>query len=679
MPAKGENRNRRPSSAVVFVIIWGDSDIRPKNVRTGGYISPARPPLEAGRVLCYDTIIVAFNLEASAAMPGAPKEYFSMSTDSYPPIGDYGYIADCHSAALISSSGSIDWCCMPRLDSKSCFGRILGWEQGGYCKIAPSSAFSVSRRYLKNSLVLETTFQTESGQARLLDCFTMRRGGEHDPHGQILRIVEGVTGRVTFAVELVPRFDYGAVKPWIRRIESGHHIAVGGSDGLFISGDLPLEMKHRHDLAGKCTVREGQRLRLSILWRKPEDLDERLVQVPGLNELDRRLEETVDWWNSWVRKGKIGGPYAEYVRRSAIVLKGLANAPTGAIAAAPTTSLPEVPKGSRNWDYRFSWIRDSCFTVRALDELGYGKEADGFRRFVERAAAGSAEQIQILYGIGGERRLHEQELDHLAGYKGARPVRVGNAAEGQLQLDVYGELLDLAWQWHARGRSPDHDYWEFLVELVNKAARCWQQPDRGIWELRGKPRHFVHSKAMCWVALDRGLRLAEDLGRKAPRDEWRRARDEVRRAVEERGYDRRRGIFVQAFDYPTMDAALLLLPVVGFVDYTDPRMVRTVDAIREELGEGGLLRRYAPGDDGMEGKEGVFLACSFWLAECLACQGRLEEAREVFTRALATGNDLGLFSEEYDTETNDMLGNFPQGLTHLALINAAEGIAHRAC
>ncbi|MEJ2429062.1 MAG: glycoside hydrolase family 15 protein [Deltaproteobacteria bacterium] len=408
-----------------------------------------------------------------------------MSKNACPAIGDYGYIADCHSAALVSSSGSIDWCCMPRLDSRSCFGRILGWQTGGYCKIAPSSGFSVSRRYLENTLVLETTFQTHSGQARLLDCFTMRKGGEHDPHRQILRIVEGVTGRVTFGLELVARFDYGAVKPWIRKIQNGHYIAIGGSDGLFISGDLPLEMKHRHDLTGTCTVEEGQRLRLSILWRRPEDLAEGLVQPPEGNELDRRLEETIDWWLSWGKRGKISGPYGDYLHRSAIVLKGLTNAPTGAIAAAATTSLPEAPGGSRNWDYRYSWIRDSCFTVRSLAEVGYIKEADGFRRFIERSAAGSAEQLQILYGIGGERRLQELEIDDLEGFRGARPVRVGNAARDQVQLDVYGELLDLSWRWHSLGYSPDDDYWEFLVELVDQAFCCWREADRGIWEMQG--------------------------------------------------------------------------------------------------------------------------------------------------------------------------------------------------
>lgn len=593
-----------------------------------------------------------------------------MNKNHYPPIGDYGYIADCHSSALISRSGSIDWCCMPRIDSRSCFGRLLGWEQGGYCQIAPADSYQVSRRYLPDTLVLETTFRTAEGEARLLDCFTMRRGGQHHPHQQILRIAECIKGRITLSANIVPCFDYGAIKPWIRRYRDEHYIAIGGSDGLLISGDPCLTMKHRHHLVGSCSLEEDQRIYLSLLYRKSENLDEELVDPPLLKELDERLQETIEWWRKWSAQGSQEGPYAEQARRSAIVLKGLTNAPTGAIAAAPTTSLPEAVGGSRNWDYRFSWVRDSTFTVRSLAELGYVKEADGFRRFIERSAAGSAEEIQILFGVGGERRLHEFEINELEGYRGAKPVRVGNAAETQRQLDVYGELLYLAWRWYRRGCTPDDDYWEFLVELVNAAAELWHRPDRGIWEMRGEPRHFVHSKVMCWAALDRGIRLSEELDRDGPLDRWKKARDEVRRAVEERGYDAERGAFIQAFDHPVMDAALLLLPLVGFIGYDDERMIRTTDAVRETLEEDGLLRRYAPDLDGLAGKEGVFLACSFWLAECLARQGRLDEAHNIFQKALATGNDLGLFSEEYDTQNGEMLGNFPQGLTHLSLIAA---------
>ncbi len=437
--------------------------------------------------------------------------------EPYPPIADYGYLSDCHSAALVSRAGSIDWCCMPRIDSRSCFGRLLGWQEGGYCQIEPAAEYRVERQYLPQTLILETTFRTDQGSARLTDCLPMRRGGEHHPHGQLLRIVEGVEGSVDFHVTVAPRFDYGAIKPWIRgRSDPHHYIAIGGADGLLISGDFPLEMKHRHDLVGAFRVGPGARARLSILYRLPEDLDEGLVEPPESSVLDGRLEETIAWWYHWSSRTTVAGPYAELARRSAIVLKGLSNAPTGAIAAAPTTSLPESPSGSRNWDYRYTWVRDSSFTVRSLAELGHVKEADGFRRFIERSAAGSAEELQILFGVGGERRLHEHSVEELEGYRGARPVRIGNAAEGQVQLDAYGELLGLAWRWHQRGHSPDDDYWEFLVELVNAAAALWSEPDRGIWEMRGEPRHFVQSKAMCWAALDCGIRLAEDLGRDAP-------------------------------------------------------------------------------------------------------------------------------------------------------------------
>ncbi|MGW8194760.1 MAG: glycoside hydrolase family 15 protein, partial [Desulforhopalus sp.] len=486
-----------------------------------------------------------------------------MSTRQYPPIADYAFIADCHSAALVSKSGSIDWCCMPRIDSPSCFGRLVGWQQGGYCQIAPKRAYTVSRRYLDHTLILQTTFHTDDGgEARLTDCFTMREGGEHHPYQQILRIIEGVKGSVEFDIDIVARFDYGSVKPWIRQPDDKHFTVIGGSDGLIISGDVGCKMKHRHDLEGTCIIEQGRRKYLSMVFRRSEEVDEGLFEIPATGELDRRFEETVEWWARWTEKGHITAPYAEYVWRSAVVLKGLSHAPTGAIAAAATTSLPEIPGGTRNWDYRYTWIRDSCFTVRSLSELGFDSESEGFRKFVERSAAGSAEELQILFGVGGERRLNEMTVRELEGYRGAQPVRIGNAAEVQRQLDVYGELLDLAWRWHDLGHSPDDDYWEFITELVNSAARLWKKPDQGIWEMRGAPRHFVQSKVMCWAAIDSGIRLAEDLGRDGPLAKWKKVRDEIRGAVEEKGYDARRGVFIQAFGHHRMDAALLLLPTV---------------------------------------------------------------------------------------------------------------------
>jgi GH15 family glucan-1,4-alpha-glucosidase len=416
-------------------------------------------------------------------------------------------------------------------------------------------------------------------------------------------------------------------------------------------------------------------VRLSFLSVPPEQLDYERPAAPESDELDRRLEQTVKWWRGWSSELRFKGPYRPGVLRSAITIKALMNDLTGAVAAAATTSLPESPGGTLNWDYRYSWIRDSFFSARALAEIGFEAVADNFRRFVERSSAGNARQLQLMYGMGGERRLTEEELSYLEGYRGAKPVRVGNAAAGQLQLDMYGELLELSWRWHRRGNSPDDDYWRFLAEIVDVAAERWSEPDSGIWEQRDGQKHFVHSKVMCWSALDKGLRLAEECMRKAPERRWKKTRDEIREAVEGEGYDEGRGVFVRAFGEDDLDAALLLLPRVGFVGYEDRRMVRTTDAIREELDDGGLLKRYLT--DGDE-PEGAFLACSFWLAECLAKQGRMEDARVVFDRTLATGNDLNLFSEEYDTTTGEMLGNFPQGLTHLSHISAAVALVeHR--
>jgi len=589
----------------------------------------------------------------------------------YAPIADYGFISDCHSAALISRAGSIDWCCMPRIDSAACFGRLLDWKNGGYCQIVPRDDFEITRRYLDGSLILETTFKTAHGKARLIDFQPMREGGSSDPHRQILRIVEGIEGEVELWIRVVPRFDYGAVRPWIRRYDRRAFAAIGGYQGLVISGNLNLDVAGRHEVEGRYSTSKDSRQFLSILYRKPEQLDQGEIEVVTAEEVDRRFDETIEWWRNWSSNIQLDSPYGNIAARSAIVLKGLQNAPTGAIAAAATTSLPEAWGKARNWDYRYSWIRDSVFTAKALDALGCTSEADGFRRFVERSTAGSAEELQILFGVGGERRLYEREVEELCGYRDASPVRIGNAAESQTQLDVYGELLDLAWVWHKRGNSPNDEYWEFLVELVNAAAKKWKDPDQGLWEMRGDPRHFVQSKAMCWVAVDRGIRLAKDLGRNELIESWKKSCHEIRGDIEKNGYDNNSGVFVQAYGSREMDASLLLMPIFGFVDFDDERMVRTVDLIRTELEQDGLIRRYAADNDGMEGDEGTFLACTFWLAECLARQGRKSEAQQVFERGLASGNDLGLFAEEYDVKTNEMMGNFPQGLTHLSLIAAA--------
>ncbi|HZD73324.1 MAG TPA: glycoside hydrolase family 15 protein [Actinomycetota bacterium] len=584
----------------------------------------------------------------------------------YPAIGDYGFLSDCYGAALVSRGGSVDWCCLPRLDAGSVFGRLLDWDRGGYCTLAPAGAgWSRSRRYLDGTLVLETTFETEGGAVRLLDTLLVAADDAREPPHHLLRMAEGLRGTVEMRLRVAARLDYGEIAPWLRRFGPDWFAATGGNDALLVWSDSPLDTAEGHDLTAAFPVHEGQRRRLSIRHTAPEALEPTPPAPPTADELDRQLDQTIAWWRGWSDRIQTGAA----VRRSAITLRGLINIRTGAAAAAATTSLPESPGGSRNWDYRYAWIRDAGFTVRALASIGMAGEADGFRRFVERTAAGTASNLQIVYGVGGERHLPERRLEHLEGYRRSAPVRVGNAAADQLQLDSYGELLDLAWRWHQRGHRPDDDYWRFLVSLVDAAAERWTEPDRGIWELRGRPRHLVHSKVLCWAALDRGIRLASDTGRDVP-GQWVSTRDRIAREVGERGYDTAQGTFVQAFGSSELDAALLLLPVVGFVDFQDTRMLGTVETIRTGLDDGnGLIRRYTA-DDARDEPEGAFIACNFWLAECLARQGRTREARATFERAAGCANDLGLFSEEADGATGTLLGNFPQGLSHLAHITA---------
>jgi GH15 family glucan-1,4-alpha-glucosidase len=598
-----------------------------------------------------------------------------MAVGAYPDIADYGFIGDCHAAALVSRDGSIDWCCMPRFDSASLFGRLLGWERGGYCQIAPvGDGYQATRSYQDDSLVLTTRWSTGTDELRLTDFFSMREGGAREPRRRLVRVLDCLQGSAVVHIAVVPRFDYGSIAPWIQRVNKRTCRAVGGADALIITSDAELEPADQHALAATVQIQAGTRLRLALTWFLPALMYRHAPLSPSADELDGELEETLAWWHDWAKAAQPCDKYTSEAKRSAIVLKALCNATTGAIVAAATTSLPEHIGGSRNWDYRYSWIRDSQFTVRSLGELGFDDEADAFRRFIERSAAGSAESLQIMYGLGGERRLAEWEIRELEGYRGSAPVRVGNAASEQLQLDMYGHLLDLAWRWHERGRSPDDDYWRFLVSLVDTAAARWQEPDRGIWEIRGEPQHFVHSKVMCWVALDRGIRLASQSFRQAPLARWDRVAKEIRDAVETEGYDQSGGHFVVAFGSQEVDAALLLLPEFEFVPYNDERMIRTVDVIAERLDEGGLVRRYRH-PDGLRGKEGVFIACTFWLAECYARMGRMAEAEVVFLRASATANDLGLFSEEFDVTRRTALGNFPQGLTHLSHIAAAVALA----
>ena len=591
--------------------------------------------------------------------------------DDYAPIADYALIGDCQGAALVSSRGSIDWCTLPRFDSGSVFGRLLDADHGGHCSITPARPARCTRRYLPETMVLETTMRSGAAEAVVTDAFAIGRDPA-ESHHQLLRVVECTKGPIEMRIEVQPRFDYGDVRPWIRGVGRRRFVALGGNDALLFEGDAGLQPVSAHDLGSRLRLRTGERVRLSIRHVAPEAIEKTAPASPA--QIDRRLDETRRWWRRWTRSCNAQGAHRDAILRSALVLKALTFGPTGAIVAAPTTSLPTVIGGGRNWDYRYSWIRDSAYAVRSLADLGHVAEADSFRGFIERAAAGNAEDLRVVYGVGGERRLPEIELDGLSGYRDSKPVRTGNAAAGQLQLDIYGHILELAYRWHLRGHSPHADHWRFLVDLVDVAAERWDCPDHGIWEIRGEPRHYVHSKVMAWLALDRGIALARECGPPRPKRKWIAARAACRRAIETKGYDTQRGVFVQTFDSRELDAALLLMPRSGFVDWDDPRMIRTADAIHERLCRGGLIVRYVD-DDGLEGTEGAFLPCAFWLAECLVRQGRRAEADRVFSDAIGTANDVGLFAEQFDPKWRLALGNFPQGLTHLSHMSAAMALS----
>ena len=588
-----------------------------------------------------------------------------MATDTrYPPIGDYGFLGDGLGAALVSRSGAIDWACLRRIDGASAFGRLLDWDTAGHCRVAPTADAEVSRRYVGDSLVLETTFRTATGAVRLLDLLALHPDGT--PEGHLVRIVEGVEGEVELAVEVAVRFDYGQRHPWVRAHGDGAFTVLGGDEGLLVWSDVALALVDREDLLATTTVRQGERRHLSIDVRPPHELDSP-GDPPDAAGLDRRVDATIEGW-SQIREDADAD---DDLRRSALVLRALANAETGAIAAGATTSLPEVLGGDANWDYRFAWIRDSWLAVRALAAIGDVDCADRFRRFVERSVAGRVDEMQIAFGVGGERDLTERTLDHLEGWRGHRPVRIGNAAAVQLQLDAYGSILELAWRWYERGSEPDDDWWRFLVTVVDEAARRWPDPDHGIWEVRDGERHFVHSKVFAWAALDRGARLADALGvGDGVVERWRGEADRCRADVLERGVDRSRSCFVDSYGSDRLDAAVLLLPSVDFVDWNDPLMVGTVDAVLDGLVVDGFVRRHQGWDD-----EGAFLPCTFWLVECLAHQGRLDEARAFYDRAVATANDVGILAEEWDPRTGQALGNVPQALSHLGHITA--GLALR--
>jgi GH15 family glucan-1,4-alpha-glucosidase len=589
---------------------------------------------------------------------------------AYPSIRDYALIGDCHTAALISRAGSVDWCCLPRFDSDSCFGRLLDWKQGGHFIISPRGKAYVTREYMEETLVLVTTYKEGRNMARVVDFCSMREGGRHRPRRELVRIIEGIRGTMQFDVSVAPRMDYGDVRPWIFSGGRNAHFAVGSNTGIRIFGDMPLEIVEEHDLYAEVKVRAKQKLHIGLQFFRPEEANAIPQRHQAAEELQAHLNETVQWWRDWsARLHYEDGPGVN-ILRSAITLKALTFAPTGAIIAAPTTSLPERTGGERNWDYRYCWIRDSIFTVWALNSAGAVSEAEGVRHFIQRAACGNANDLQVLYAVDGKRRLTEIKLGHLEGWRGARPVRIGNGAEHQYQGDMYGLVVEIAWQWSELGHRPTDAYWKFLTQVVEAAISRWQLPDRGIWEVRSRPLHFVHSKVMCWAATNRGIGLAERYGFDAPLERWRAARDVMRSAIEKRGVDHRRNIFVRSFGSKDVDAALLLLPITGFVAYGDERMLRTTDVIIKDLMQDGLLLRYRS-EDGLAGSEGMFLACTFWLAACRARQGKKKEAGRVFRRAIASANDLGLFAEEYSRRGREMLGNFPQGLSHLSHIGAA--------
>ena len=604
----------------------------------------------------------------SPARPSSPAGSPSVAR-AYPPLAAYALIGDCHTAALISSAGVIDWCCLPRFDSDSCFGRLLDWDQGGYFGITPTTAYTSRRRYLPDSLILVTRFKSGRNEAEVVDFFAMRAGGRQRPRRKLVRIIRGVRGRMHFKVAFVPRLDFGEVKPWIHPVGKNAYFACGSNTGLLIYGDVPLEIEEEHDLRGELHVSARQNRYLALQFHRPEKNGSVRVRHSAPAQLRAQYRETHNWWKQWAAKIPYRDGPGVGIKRSAIVLKALTYAPTGAIIAAPTTSLPEHIGGERNWDYRFCWIRDSIFTVHALSNLGLEAEAVGVRRFIQRSAAGNADELQVLYGVDGKRRLTEIILGGLEGWRGSRPVRIGNAAERQFQADMYGMIVELSWRWSERGSRPQPRYWDFLAQIVETTILRWREPDRGIWEVRSAPLHFVHSKVMCWAAIDSGLALAQKHSLPAPVVRWQKARDELRHEIEQHGIDRRRGIFVRSFGAQDVDAALLLLPGVEFVAYDDPVMLRTTDTIRQELSRNdGLLIRYVR-EDGLRGVEGTFLACTFWLVEVLARQGRVAPARKTFERASRCANDLGLFSEQFSDR--GMLGNFPQGLTHLAHVSAA--------
>jgi GH15 family glucan-1,4-alpha-glucosidase len=597
----------------------------------------------------------------------------------YRPIRDYALIGDAHAAALVAKDGSIDWCCWPRFDSPAVFCRLLDARKGGWTQVRPAAGFEVERSYADGTNVLRTEFKTEGGRARLTDFMPVERlteshrGEDIAPSYRMLRLVEGVSGSVEMFVGFRPTFDFARAGTRLATCEGGAVARVeGAKEAVTLTCACELRPDESGALVGGFTVKEGERFWVAINYFT--DTEGREVRPPRA-ESDEELKKTLGYWREWWHACRYEGPYSAEVRRSALVLKLLTYEPTGALVAAPTTSLPEEIGGVRNWDYRFTWMRDSTLILYALMLLGYDDEAADFFGWLDSLGIPRAKRLQIMYTLDGKTFLPEQTLDHLEGYRGSRPVRTGNAAHEQRQLDVYGEVLDAVYLYHRRTRRDIPDaWWEDIQFIAEQTVEGWREPDSGIWEVRGGPRNFLYSKLMCWVALDRAVRLAGSARKSERIPKWKSERDAIREMILREGYNEEVGAFTQYLGGRALDASALIIPRTGFLPPTDPRVKSTVEQIQKHLTSHGLVYRYL-NEDGLPGGEGTFALCSFWLVDNLALQGRVDEARELFEKLTAYASDLGLLSEEIDAANNELLGNYPQGFSHLALIRSAMNIS----
>ena len=584
-------------------------------------------------------------------------------------IEDYGLIGDTQTAALVGLNGSIDWLCLPRFDSGACFAALLGDDRNGFWRIGPTEALvKVTRRYRPGTLILETDFETAHGAVRLTDFMPIR---EHYP--VVMRLVTGLRGQVAIKAKLVMRFDYGAIRPWVTKTDHSLE-ARAGPDALILRSPIPTHGEGFSSVA-EFTLTEGQSVPFALQWYPSHQ------EPPESRSVGDALAETANWWTDFAHTNTYSGPYHEAVQTSLLTLKAMTYAPTGGIVAAVTTSLPEVVGGSRNWDYRYCWLRDAAFTLEALLSAGYREEAGAWRNWLLRAIGGDPATVQALYGPAGERRLTEIELPDLAGYENSRPVRVGNAAFTQCQIDIYGEIVNALFRARVDdgvSRENELDAWSLQQKLVEFLADHWQDDDNGIWEVRGGLRPYTYSKVMAWVAFDRTVQMAEKYHLTCDTDRWRAVRSEIKEQILTKGYNAALGAFTQSYGSDVIDAAVLRIPLVGFLPATDPRMISTIAAVENSLCRDGFVARYTPGSDELAGSEGVFLPCSFWLVENYALTGRLDEATQLFQRLVKLRNDLGLLSEEYSVKDQRLLGNFPQAFSHVALINAAVTLAETA-